>query len=227
MATALLAPRCTLLTQMSPIAMQPAPVSTLAALGLSCNKGKTAAMRAAEQGRTEHVIELCRDGSCDVNAATVHGVTATMYAACNGLTETVLALVESGAKTNAIDSRGWTAIMYAAAKGHLETVIALGKSGANVNAVNTQGRSALMYAAANGHGNCVRVLLQECDAACYISDLSGMTAAKYAKQNCHPEAVAMLEAAPEKTQHTLQTIEQEVKSKGLTKSHSEERLFTL
>ena len=120
-------------------------------------------MRAAEQGRTEHVIELCRDGSCDVNAATVHGffscmqllkctghtpilweyidtrlsilvhvwsifveyssdffgkgfgnhnecaahagVTATMYAACNGLTETVLALVESGAKTNAIDSR--------------------------------------------------------------------------------------------------------------------------
>ena len=52
---------------------QPAPVSTLAALGLSCNKGKTAAMRAAEQGRTEHVIELCRDGSCDVNAATVHG----------------------------------------------------------------------------------------------------------------------------------------------------------
>ncbi len=108
-------------------------------------KGRTALMRAAWDGRLDTVKYLAEHGA-DINAAAKDGETAIMYAARNGHPEVVKYLAEHGADINAADNSGTTAIMYAAWNGHLDIVNYLVDKNANLKLKNNEGKTAEMIA---------------------------------------------------------------------------------
>ncbi len=86
-------------------------------------------------------------------------------AAWDGDTETVQALLSSGADANAVIAGGFTALLTAAQKGHTEIVRALLLSGADANEANAMPKSgggwftSLHMAAQKGHTEIVQMLL--------------------------------------------------------------------
>eukprot|EP00808_Paulinella_micropora_P030475 g68739.t1 len=69
------------------------------------------------------------------------GCTGLHFAAANGHTAVVQALLATGAELNAVDKMGWTALHFAGANGHTATVHALLAAGADVNALENAGHS--------------------------------------------------------------------------------------
>jgi ankyrin repeat protein len=126
-------------------------------------QGETPLMAAAKTGRLDAAKLLLEAGS-SVNAITTYGEeTALMWAAAEGHTAVVQALVDAKADPNAYarittlserkhadhPTGGFTAVMYAVRNGHTDTVRALAKSGANLKAYNGDGLSALSLAIIN------------------------------------------------------------------------------
>ena len=127
--------------------------------------GLTKLHLACEVGDVARVVTLLLLGS-DPNLATTgsHGYTTPLlFAAANGHTLCVMALLQRGACPNGTDLWGNTAIFKASTYNHLDCVRALLKYGANPNIPNNWGAIPLQYSALQGHHKVVETLL---DAGC-------------------------------------------------------------
>jgi len=116
---------------------------------------------AASSGRLATVRVLVTQCGADVRHVSENGWTATMYAALNGHTEVVIALVyEYSASANYETRVGRRmALMYAASQGHAETAVALAEQcGADLQHEDARGWNAIMYARAAGHSATARSL---------------------------------------------------------------------
>ena len=67
-------------------------------------------------------MEALAGRGANVNATSIFGETAIMYAANQGHTAVVEALAGRGADVNVADNNGETAMMFAADQGHTDTV---------------------------------------------------------------------------------------------------------
>jgi ankyrin repeat protein/CubicO group peptidase (beta-lactamase class C family) len=119
------------------------------------------------------------------------GMTALMWAATNGMADTVTALIKAGAKINAVTLKGTTPLMFAAGNGDLATLKVLIKAGAGVNIENQFGYTAIMAAAEHGHLDAMK-LLKEAGADENMLDKKGNTVLMYAANNGQTEAVKAL-----------------------------------
>lgn len=103
--------------------------------------------RVAESGEPCALAEVLRNG-IDIDAATVHGMTALMRAAAAGRSELVQLLLEHGADPNRSRRDGFTPLLLAAFFGHKDVVKILIQHGAEMDAATRFGTSARMWAAA-------------------------------------------------------------------------------
>lgn len=111
--------------------------------------------------RGAHEEKLCgahREGFLE---RTTKGHTELMYAALEGHTEKVRALLARGADVNAKDAAGRTSLMFAVINMQHETVKVLLEYGADVNAGANDGGTALMLAASCGDPRIVQALLNK------------------------------------------------------------------
>ncbi len=140
---------------------------------LTHDDGETPLMASARAGRVDAVRLLLAKGA-DVNAVDAdQEQTALMWAAAEGHTEVVNALLEAGAKPNMkahqteiADRRhadhptgGFTALMWAARNGHEDVIRALAKAGADLKATNGDNATATMIAIANDRLDIANLLL--------------------------------------------------------------------
>ena len=131
------------------------------------------------------------DDGADPNEAD-DGLPVLVYAALQGQTDIVTALIEAGANVNATGPSEATALMYAAAGGHMEVLQALIEAGADVNATDSSGWTALMRATAPGQTEAVTALI-EAGADVNATDQIGGTARWMAEVNHLDETAAALQ----------------------------------
>ncbi|KAG4068100.1 hypothetical protein HA402_001525 [Bradysia odoriphaga] len=94
--------------------------------------GKTALMKASNNGRYETVKFLIENGA-DVNATDTNGKTPIMFASAFDNSKIIKLLVDNGANINATDNSGWSALIYAAYDGRGRAVRALLRKGADAD----------------------------------------------------------------------------------------------
>ena len=151
--------------------------------------GRTALMRAAEEGSAEIVKALLAAGA-EVNLRADDGTTALMYASGSGLigypvdnkdrVESVKALLVAGADVNAWDNKGKTALMIASHWGDEEVVNVLLANGADVDARDNEGRTALGTATRNLEYLGIVKLLLDRRAEVYAAHVRGNSPARAA-----------------------------------------------
>jgi ankyrin repeat protein len=129
-------------------------------------------MAASRSGRLD-AVRLLIEAGADVNAITYQHETALMWAAAEGHSDIVKALLDARADANrkarvtTIEERkhadhptgGFTALMYAVRNGHDEAARALVKGGADPNLTNGDGATAMMIAIVNDRFDLARTLL--------------------------------------------------------------------
>ena len=141
----------------------PVMVETLLQAGANPNAtqatGETALMTCARGGVVDAVNSLLARG-VDPNAKEAsHGQTALMWAAWEGHTQVVGALIEHGAAVQTRTTTGYTALLLAAREGYTETTLALLGAGADVNAAAEDGTTALIIAMIRRHTTYAELLL--------------------------------------------------------------------
>ena len=115
---------------------------------------------AALNGDLATVEKLIQAGA-NVNQAGNDGETALIFAAWDGNTALVTALLAAqGIEVNQADKDGKTALFAAARKGHTEVVTALLNGGANANAFDIRGENSVDAAIRNNHHNIANILTQ-------------------------------------------------------------------
>ena len=122
------------------------------------------------------------------------GMTALMYAARDGHTESAKTLIDVGVDVNAQDKVGRSALMYAAGKGYTEIAKALIDAGADMNAKDNVGFTALLFATEFSHTEVVKALL-DAGADVNAKDKGGWTALKFADSIGYTEIVEILKQA--------------------------------
>src|SRR5690606_7406512 len=107
------------------------------------------------------LVRTLIEAEADVHATTrLGGYTPLMFAARNGNSEIIAALLDAGARVDAATTNGTTPLMFAAASGSVEAVETLMAAGAEVNATeNGFGQTALMFAAAYGRDGVIPALM--------------------------------------------------------------------
>jgi len=129
-----------------------------------------------------------------VDTTTDEGTTPLHFAAQNGHTECVAALLDAKADANKSDDSGYTPLHVAAQEGHTECVAALLAANVDANRSTKSGTTPLYYAAQNGHTECVEALLAA-KADADESDNKRQTPLYHAVLNGQTECVAALLAA--------------------------------
>ena len=161
---------------------------------LQNDEGCHALICACAYGHTQ-VIQLilnaCPNLQQLINLARTDGMTSLMLASNNGHTETVILLLQSGARVNLQENNGWSSLMLASQNGHTETVSLLLQNGAHINMQANDGQSSLMLASQNGHTETVSLLLQN-GAHENMQDDDGWSPLMLASQNGHTEIVSLL-----------------------------------
>lgn len=150
---------------------------------------------ASEKNDLEKVKELLAD--IEENIRTYDDTTALIWAAKEGYTQVVKALLAVGVKVDYCldsDDDGTTALRWAAAKGHADIVKLLLSAGADVNNAGLYTGSVLAGAAENGHKEIVELLLSA-GADVNIKDIDGDTALKLAQKAGHTQIVELLKQA--------------------------------
>lgn len=111
-------------------------------------------------------------------------ITALHHAAYKGHLEAVCALINAGAKINAIDYN-WSPLHQAAERGYVDIVLALVESGASINVAEKFHQwTPLHLAAKNGHFETVQLLVSR-GANFIIKDKYGYNSAMLAAENGH------------------------------------------
>jgi len=120
-----------------------ANVNATDGLGYTALIDVEACKRHDDASRLQLIEVLIASGGA-VNHRTRDGTTALMYAARNGDTQVVNALLRKGASVSVADNDGETALIKAAASScNVETVQALISAGADLNARDHKGQNAL------------------------------------------------------------------------------------
>ncbi|XP_066264009.1 GA-binding protein subunit beta-1-like [Branchiostoma lanceolatum] len=115
---------------------------------------------AAGRGNEVRVQQLLAEG-VDVNAEDGNEGASIHFAARNGHTGTVQALLTAGVTVDARSRYSeQTPLHCAANKGHTGTLQALLTAGADIDARTSENWTPLHHAAHNGHPKCVKVLLK-------------------------------------------------------------------
>jgi ankyrin repeat protein len=109
-------------------------------------RGEPVLHTAARTGSVEVVRQLLEHKADIDQPEPLRQQTALMWAAAEGHTAVVQALVAAGAGPGARSSAGYTALMFAARQGHLDTVRALVDAGADPNVASKDGLPVLMLA---------------------------------------------------------------------------------
>ncbi len=145
-------------------------------------------------GWTEHVQQILH-GELLADARDVFGYIPLLEAIRNGSTDTVGALVASGADIHVVPHygcmRGATMLINAAERGNSDVVQILLDAGAAVDVETSTGWTALMVAASRGHADCVRILVMA-DADLSVRNAQGQTALALAQRRRHPMVARML-----------------------------------
>jgi ankyrin repeat protein/serine/threonine protein kinase len=137
------------------------------------------------------VVRLLVDGGADVNAVTMNGRTALMYASSEGNVDVMRLLVDGGANVNAVKEYGKTALMSASKRGNMDVVRLLVNGGADMNAVDISGKTMLMFASEGGNTDVVRLLV---DSGADVNAVAkyGTTALIYASSGGKLDVVRLL-----------------------------------
>jgi ankyrin repeat protein len=119
-------------------------------------------MLAARSGKVDAVKALLLAGAQIDAKETWNGQTALMWAAAEGNSAVVQALVEGGANIRAASGGGTTPLMFAVRKGDMTSVQTLLTAGADVNEKREGDRATpLLIAIINGHEDLVDYLLEK------------------------------------------------------------------
>ncbi len=138
-------------------------------------RGRTALMRAAEQGDIAEVKSLLKRGA-DIEARDDCRWSALLHAALNGHSAVIELLLAQQANIADRDKGGYSALMLAASNNHIDSIHVLAKAGANLDAQDTElGWNALIWAIQAGHKTGVQHLLQ-LGADPHLRDKSGLSA---------------------------------------------------
>jgi FOG: Ankyrin repeat len=158
------------------------------------NEGRTPLSYAAEDGHTEVVKTLLREGRVDAERHDKFGQTALSLAASQGHTEVVKTLLREGrVDAERRDKIGLTALSLAAFRGHTEVVKTLLREGrVDAERRDNFGLTALSLAAENGHTEVVKTLLREGKVDAERQDKFGQTALSLAALRGHTEVVKTL-----------------------------------
>ena len=125
-------------------------------------KGFTPLMLAAQKGHTD-IIQVLLNSSTATIDMKLHasGQSALYFAAINGYSDAVTALLDAGADCDIKDKLGFTPIMAACQEGHHEIVKKLiEKGGANPELPDNYGYFPIHQAAQNDRAEAVKVLLE-------------------------------------------------------------------
>lgn len=170
-------------------------IKAKANVNLKDKKGRTALWFAVGWNKPNNLKALIEAGA-DVNDVNHENCdwTALMYAARNGRTECVKALIAGKADLNIKDNDGWTPLMSAARNGHTECVKALVDAGADRHIkLHSNGDFALSLAAFAGYDECVKALIVEqsdLNQQKHNGETALMLAAAYNNINCVKALIA-------------------------------------
>ncbi|MCK9544929.1 MAG: ankyrin repeat domain-containing protein [Novosphingobium sp.] len=114
-----------------------------------------------------------------------------LYAAEEGYTEILKAMIENDANINIQADNGWIALILATKKGHVDIVKLLITAGIDINATNSNGDTALMKAAFYGYKDIVELLIAA-NINVNITNKWGKTALTYAVRKEHADIVKLL-----------------------------------
>lgn len=126
-----------------------------------------------------------------INKVDSEGVSWLHMAAKYGNTDTLSALLESGADINLTANKWGTALFIAAQSRHISAVRLLLKKGADVNRASNKGETPLLLASQDGFIEGVQLLLEYGAGINFTSD-KGLTALYIAAQNGHVLIVRLL-----------------------------------
>ena len=120
------------------------------------------------------------------------GRTALHYAARGGQVDSIITLLDAGAKIDAVDKSGGTPLTLAARQGHTASAEVLVKKGSNVNFQDNDGYTALLNASKDGHSECVGLLLRH-DPNLELKDNTwGQSALAWAAENGYLDVAKLL-----------------------------------
>ena len=153
--------------------------------------GETALMLAAGTG-VASAIGLLSEGGTPLDATeTRRGQTALMWAAAEGHSEVVEALIAAGAEVNLASAEGFTALAFAATSDDVRSIRALLAAGADPNAASQDGSLPTNIAASYGHADALELLI-EAGGDFSRGDRDGRTPLYAAAQAGNSESVSLL-----------------------------------
>jgi ankyrin repeat protein len=116
-------------------------------------------MTAARSGKLDAVLPLLKRGAKIDGIESARGQNAMMWAAAEGHTAVVKALLEAGADIHARSKSGFTPLLFSAQRGDTETTKLLLTAGADINEAASNGTTALVLAVAGDHIDYAQFLL--------------------------------------------------------------------
>lgn len=144
----------------------------------------------ASKGHMNNVINLLNRGA-QINAITIDGISALMYAAENGDLKMVKLLVSKGASLDLKPWNGVTALISSCQLNHYSVAEFLITNNASVNLADEKGITPLHYAAAYNYADLLEMLIFY-NADINKADKEGNTALITASYNNCPESVEIL-----------------------------------
>ncbi|KAK1763331.1 ankyrin repeat-containing domain protein [Phialemonium atrogriseum] len=142
----------------------------------------------------ERVVEKLVS-SHDVESQDDIGRTALHYAARGGQVDSIITLLDAGAKIDAVDKSGGPPLTLAARQGHTASAKVLVEKGSNVNFQDNDGYTALLNASKNGHSECVEFLLSHGPNLELKDNTWGQSALAWAAENGYLDVVKLLVGA--------------------------------
>ncbi|KAI0188050.1 hypothetical protein EV127DRAFT_435338 [Xylaria flabelliformis] len=155
---------------------------------------QTALTISAAHGHIECVVQLLKNGRCDLNVKGKNGRTALSFAAGNGHHDIVKHLLsQEGCNADECDNSGCTPLIWAAVGGHVPIVSTLAKRpGIDINHRDRTGRTVVAWAASDGMEDVLKHLLKLRGIDANLQDNKGRTPLSWAAGNGHAGAARIL-----------------------------------